>query len=381
MDAQGQLMHTAFISTTCCGFDRSRNHMSSSPRWKHRPPGSTWGDFGPDDQAGRMNLLTPEKVMQGVAEVKTGKTFNLSLPLDFPGGNVLNPRRMPPVLRPTARERVGTPMLNYQLRSHDPSCTDVLCDDLVIMHLQYSSQWDSLAHVGALFDADGDGIAEPVYYNGFKPGVDVIGPTHPGGAGIFDFANIPRSSTTQVKKLGIENMSEKCVQGRGVMIDLYAHVGRERVNIDYDHLMDILRKDNVSVETGDMVCLRTGYADMLLEMNRQPDGEKLLKSCAVLEGRDPKLLQWITDTGLVALIADNYAVEAHPPTPQEGECAFLPIHQHCLFKLGVHLGEIWHLSPLADWLRENKRSRFLLTAPPLRLPGAVGSPATPIATV
>ncbi|MBM4270444.1 MAG: hypothetical protein FJ144_28200 [Deltaproteobacteria bacterium] len=27
------------------------------------------------------------------------------------------------------------------------------------------------------------------------------------------------------------------------------------------------------------------------------------------------------------------------------------------------------------------RSRFLLTAPPLRLPGAVGSPATPIATV
>ena len=43
--------------------------MSSSPRWKQRPPGSTWGDFGPDDQAGRMNLLTPEKVLQGVAEV------------------------------------------------------------------------------------------------------------------------------------------------------------------------------------------------------------------------------------------------------------------------------------------------------------------------
>jgi len=83
----------------------------------------------------------------------------------------------------------------------------------------------------------------------------------------------------------------------------------------------------------------------------------------------------------VALIADNYAVEAHPPSPQEGECAFLPLHQHCLFKLGVHLGEIWHLSPLADWLREHQRSRFLLTAPPLRLPGAVGSPATPIATV
>ena len=33
------------------------------------------------------------------------------------------------------------------------------------------------------------------------------------------------------------------------------------------------------------------------------------------------------------------------------------------------------------WLRAHKRSRFLFTAPPLRLPGAVGSPATPIATV
>jgi kynurenine formamidase len=42
---------------------------------------------------------------------------------------------------------------------------------------------------------------------------------------------------------------------------------------------------------------------------------------------------------------------------------------------------MWFLSDLADWLREHGRSRFLLTAPPLRLPGAVGSPATPIATV
>src|SRR5262249_53621855 len=51
------------------------------------------------------------------------------------------------------------------------------------------------------------------------------------------------------------------------------------------------------------------------------------------------------------------------------------------FKLGVNLGELWQLSPLARWLREHKRYRFLLTAPPLRLPGAVGSPATPVAPV
>ena len=59
----------------------------------------------------------------------------------------------------------------------------------------------------------------------------------------------------------------------------------------------------------------------------------------------------------------------------------LPLHEHCLFKNGIHLGELWYFTPLANWLREHKRNRFLLTAPPLRLPGAVGSPATPIATV
>lgn len=55
--------------------------------------------------------------------------------------------------------------------------------------------------------------------------------------------------------------------------------------------------------------------------------------------------------------------------------------EHCLFKLGVNLGELWHLTPLAEWLRARGRYRFMLTAPPLRLPGAVGSPLTPVATV
>jgi Putative cyclase len=353
--------------------------MNASKRWKQRPPGSNWGDFGPDDQFGRMNLLTPQKVLQGMAEVREGLTFNLSLPLDFPGGNVLNPRRMPPVIRPTVRN--GKPNLNYQLIHDDPNCTDVVSDDLVVMHLQYSTQWDSLAHVGSMFDADGDGVAEPVYYNGFRAGIDVVGPAGGAGAGIFDLPGLQRESTSRAKALGIEKMSERCIQGRAVMIDLHAHVGRERVAVDYDLLSDILRKDGVSVESGDMVCLHTGFADLLLEMDRKPDGQVLDRSCAALEGRDARLLQWITDSGLVALIADNYAVEVHPATPHTGACATLPLHEHCLFRLGVHLGEIWHLGPLARWLREHGRSRFLLTAPPLRLPGAVGSPATPIATV
>ena len=68
-------------------------------RWTQRPEGSTWGDFGDDDELGRINLLTPEKVLQGVREVEHGITFCLSLPLDFPGGTALNQRRYPPAPR------------------------------------------------------------------------------------------------------------------------------------------------------------------------------------------------------------------------------------------------------------------------------------------
>ena len=73
-------------------------------RWKHRPEGSTWGDFGADDQLGRLNLLTPEKVRQGAAEIKQGIAFCLSLPLTLPGGNAINPSRLPPELKPVIRE-------------------------------------------------------------------------------------------------------------------------------------------------------------------------------------------------------------------------------------------------------------------------------------
>ena len=58
-----------------------------------------------------------------------------------------------------------------------------------------------------------------------------------------------------------------------------------------------------------------------------------------------------------------------------------PLLRRDLPSLVAQLAERPWLKDLALWLRDKKRSRFLLTAPPLRLPGAVGSPATPVATV
>jgi kynurenine formamidase len=118
----------------------------------------------------------------------------------------------------------------------------------------------------------------------------------------------------------------------------------------------------------------------VLDQHGRPTAEEL-QVCAALDGADPALRQWITDSGVAAIAADNYAVEAFPAAGAGAGRPVLPLHELCLFRLGVHLGELWWLSELAGHLRAAGRSRLLLTAPPLRLPGATGSPVTPVATV
>lgn len=334
-------------------------------KWKQRPEGSTWGEWGEDDQLGRLNLIDKEKVLQGVAEVKVGKTFCLSLPLDYPGGQVLNSVRKPPILKPVIRNEA--PYFNYKWSQLNPEHTDIGSDDAVLLHTQYSTQWDSLAHRGKEFDINGDGKLESVYYNGFKAGDDIT---------------IDENQNTSAKALGIEHMAEHGVQGRGVMVDLFSEFGEfPRKEVGYDDLMRIMEKDNVEVQKGDILCLWTGLDQMIMRMKGLPD-DSIKNSCAVLNGFDKKLLNWLSDSGVSAIAADNLAVEAvGKQVTENSRGSNLPLHDLCLFRLGVHLGELWYLADLAKWLKKNRRSRFLLTAPPLRLTGAVGSPLTPIATV
>lgn len=344
-------------------------------RWTKRPEGSNWGDFGPDDQLGRVNLLTEEQVLKGVREVRAGKVFCLSLPLDLPGGMVLNPRRKPPRL--AATERDGVPYMNFPMENLDATSIDVLSDDQVTLSLQYSTQWDALAHVGAQFDAHGNGELCKVYYNGYQAGADIPdAPSHAEGESCCD-----HGASFGAKKLSIDNFAVKGMQGRGVMVDFVRHFGHGRTLIGYQELAAILKSDNIQVEKGDMLVLRTGFAETIVEMGGNPDADKLHNSGAVLNGADTQLLNWITESGITAICADNYAVEAYPARTVGEKKSLLPLHHHCLFKLGLPLAELWYLRDLAEWLTSNQRNRFLLTAPPLRLPGAVGSPVTPIATV
>ncbi len=343
-------------------------------RWVRRPEGSTWGDFGEDDQLGRLNLLTPEKVRQGIAEVHDGIVFGLSMPLDYPGGAVLNPHRHPPKLSPISRD--GCPCFNFPLSRVDGRNTDVMSDDQVTLALQYSTQWDSLAHMGGTFDVGGSGVEEKVYYNGYRANEHIVGPLD-----YRDGDDVPVEGPYGTRALDVSKMARKAIQGRGVLLDLKKHFGLDRRYVSCQDLRRILEVDRIVIEEGDMLLLRTGFTEVLMEMKRVPDIAVLNKTASVLDGRDSELLQWITDSGVAAICADNYAVEGVPAKQALGRRPALPLHEHCLFKLGVPLAELWWLKDLADYLGAKGRSRFLLTAPPLHLPGAVGSPVTPVATV
>jgi kynurenine formamidase len=172
------------------------------------------------------------------------------------------------------------------------------------------------------------------------------------------------------------------VLGGGVLVDLAHHLVHDWRGVDRATLEEIMAADDVVVEPGDILLLHTGFATKVLAWNRNPDPAQIHTMCTYLDARDESLLEWIADSQIAALVADNYAVEGLLGKDRDpSRHSFLPIHHLCLFRLGVPLGEMWYLHELATWLREHDRSRFLLTAPPLRLPGAVGSPVTPVATV
>jgi hypothetical protein len=79
---------------------------------------------------------------------------------------VLNPNRYPPVFHPVQRgEHV---YFNLAMSTSDPRFNDVGSDEAIMIYSQYSTHWDTFAHKGTVFDADGDGVAEKVSYNGYQ---------------------------------------------------------------------------------------------------------------------------------------------------------------------------------------------------------------------
>lgn len=281
---------------------------------------SNWGRWGPEDEAGAFHLLTPERVRRAAGLVRTGRVYPLGVPIERRGPQW--PTRYPP-LRITAF-------------SHNPDPEGLSgSDDILVLHSHTATHIDALAHVWY-----GDRL-----YNGF-----------------------PARSAVQsggVRRCGIHNLPY--LVGRGVLLDIARWKGVEHLGpgepVTAEDLSACARAQGVEPGPGDILLVRTGWYRLFHRDRALFDSAE--------PGLDPSTLPWIHARDIVAVGADNGALEAIPRIPPQD----LPVHRVLLRDLGVYILEYLDLEALsADGVHE-----FLFVASPLRLVRAVGSPVNPLA--
>ncbi len=301
---------------------------------------SNWGRWGADDVRGTMNLLGPDERRAAAALVRTGESFSLSQSFDMDGPQKGWRRRTNPVhtMLDTGTDAVaGVQGFPHGLGG---------ADDVVSMPLQCSTQWDGLGHI---FD---HGVA----WNG-RPADRVVTSMGDGVTGIETVADV--------------------VCGRGVLLDVGRAIGTDGelpdgFAITTDHLEATISAQGPSarVGRGDLLMVRTGR---LARARRDGWGE-------YAGGPSPGLsfttADWLHGSDIAAVATDTWGFEVRP---NEFHDAFQPLHQVAIPHIGLFLGEMWDLDALAEACAADGRWDCLLTAAPLPITGAVGSPVNPVA--
>ncbi|HEY2054634.1 MAG TPA: cyclase family protein [Solirubrobacterales bacterium] len=309
--------------------------MTGTPReYDFRAEGkrlSNWGRWGDEDERGTLNFITPRLVQAAGETIRTGRVFELSIPIGrggVPWGGVIN--RVDPLHLMSFVPTVG-------------ETTDAMfgSDDYIVMSLQASTQWDGFAHIGY----------DDYFYNG---------------------VHASELTWEGARRNGIDKTLPGMV-GRGVLIDFARLHGVDWLEGGYeigpDEIEAAEKEQGVRVGTGDAFIFRTGWRrKALIEgwdgwLQTEPG---LTADCAA----------WLRDREVAAVASDNHAVEV---TPVPGPPPALPLHAVLIRDMGMPLGEIFDLEELAADCGADGRWEFLFSAPPLRVPGAVGSPVSPIA--
>ena len=296
-----------------------------------------WGRWGPEDEIGCLNLITPEKRRDAAALVRKGASFSLTIPLDEHGP------------QPPGGGGRSNPMHLVTKTGNDPpevngiGGTAHYTDDLLIQfYLQAGTQWDALAHV--YYDGQ--------LYNGF-----------------------PASSVTAngAAHVGFERYYDRFVT-RGVLLDVARFHNLETLPhghlIDTDQLEQTAAAQGVAVEPGDIVLIRTG----MMALHDASGSWEAFNS--KFPGLSYETALWFHEHDVAAVAADNMAVEV-PGAGPEG--LGIPFHMLALRDMGMPLGEFWYLEELAADCAEDGVYECMLVAPGLRVTRAVGSPVTPLA--
>src|SRR5262245_8310770 len=283
------------------------------------PGTSRWG---PADQRGAANRITPQKVLEAKGLITTGTLYQLgrvyesTMPLF---GTRHFSLKIP---------QTFGPMGSNNLEFHD---------ELVSAEIgQVGTQFDGLGHIGV-----GD-----VFYNGNNKN---------------EFAK-PDGFT----KLGIENVG--ALVTRGVLVDVAAFKGVARLEGGYEitlaDLRGALERQRTEVRAGDVVIFHTGWGQLWATNNTA--------FAAHAPGPGLEAAQYLVDREVVVVGADTWSMEVVPnPNPD----LQFPVHQLLIPRNGIYIYE----NLLTDELARDRVYEFAFFFAPLRMKGATGSPGNPIA--
>lgn len=291
--------------------------------------------WGPNDEIGRLNLITAESQKEILSRISGGTTYDLSVEY-FIG--------MP------SWQAAGDP--HYRIwMTHTPHGT-VIDDPLQVgestnKHVSYTGAAISMyTHMGTHIDALVHFGLDGKIWNGFSA-EEQLGDR---GWRVAGAENIPP------------------IIARGVLIDVAAAKGLEMLPDGYrvtrEDLIQTLDWQNTSLKKGDVVLIRTGrmklYNDTQAYM-ANPPGMGLAAARFLVE-----------ENGAMVVGADNLSFEAFP---SELETDYVPVHTYLLAEQGTPIIELVFLEELS----RDKIYEFAFLGGSLKLRGSDAAPIRPIA--
>ncbi|WWD17548.1 hypothetical protein CI109_101989 [Kwoniella shandongensis] len=309
--------------------------FSSLPLTKPGPPYNAWGLNGPDDELGRLNLITPEAIKRGKDTITEGIAINLNLPLGF---------------MPVHASR--KPL------THEIKCSGHSNDDELSLNTQSSTQWDGFRHYPY---QDYPEKGQYRFYGGLT---------------------LDEASDKSVIKYGIHNFARKPITSQAHLLDIPLFLSRHSLppldphsngsesQVSLSTLKAAAEEFNVHILPGDILIVRTGYTEGIVDKTKN-EREALKKrdvnaSCGVAQGEE--VLKWHWEKGIAAVASDCPAYESWPSlTP-------LSNHQVFLGGWGMPIGELFDLRELAKKCEELGRWTFFLTSMVLNVEGGIASP-------
>ena len=291
---------------------------------------NNWGRWGPDDERGTLNLLTPAHVRDAAALVRDGRRIALGIPLSEDGPQL-------------GFVRGRTNPTRTMVAVHEPLSEDVdgvrFNDDAVQMGLQAATHWDALAHVSY-------------------------------GGRMYNGVPTTAVDETGANRLGADRIGP--VAGRGVLLDVARAAGVQRLDGGTALTPDDLEKAEdlagVRVGAGDIVLIRTGQMQLL------HDGDKLGYAISTA-GPSLHTVTWFHDRGVAAVATDNLSFEVFPG---EVDGLVLPVHMLHIVEMGLLQGQNFDLEALGEDCAGDGRYAFFFVGTPEPFAGACGAPVAPV---